>query len=243
MRLAFAVTVATDPDILFIDEILAVGDFRFRQKCLARVRKMRERSAFVLVTHSMADVRMFCDRAMVLSKGSIAFMGAPARAIETYEALKEGDHPASHLETLLGPQFENTELIEGVESFWSDGEGRAIETTPFGNAVHMTIRFTSRIALRRLIVGVPLYDTSGQLVTGLSTQVTSDVFDVGQGETVTLRLTVPRPALNPGVHKAMLTILEGAEYLYRRPCPDLRIGPAPHPTWGAVTVPHVWRRV
>ena len=60
MRLAFAIMTASAPDILFIDEVLAVGDFKFRQKCLARLRELRQSSAFVMVSHSMNDISRFC---------------------------------------------------------------------------------------------------------------------------------------------------------------------------------------
>jgi ABC-type polysaccharide/polyol phosphate transport system ATPase subunit len=75
MRLAFSIMVMSKPDILLIDEILSVGDFAFRQKCLARIREMRAHAAFVFVSHSMSSIKLFCDRTMVLNKGKMVFIG------------------------------------------------------------------------------------------------------------------------------------------------------------------------
>jgi len=91
MRLAFSIMIVSEPDILFIDEILSVGDFRFQQKCLAKIREIRERVAFVLVSHSMANITRFCNRAIVLRKGRAVFIGAPDEAVAFY--LSEDDTP------------------------------------------------------------------------------------------------------------------------------------------------------
>src|SRR5262249_32581412 len=65
MRLAFAVATEVDPDILLIDEILAVGDGAFQEKCFDRIRRFREEGKTILfVSHSMSEVRNFCDRVL-----------------------------------------------------------------------------------------------------------------------------------------------------------------------------------
>ncbi len=70
MRLAFSVATEVDPQILIIDEILAVGDAKFAAKCLERIDNFRRRGkTILLVTHSLAQVEMVCDRAIVLEHG------------------------------------------------------------------------------------------------------------------------------------------------------------------------------
>lgn len=72
VRLAFAVAVHVDPDILLVDEVLAVGDEPFQRKCLERIREFQsEGRTIVLVTHGLDQVAEFCDRAIVLEKGRI----------------------------------------------------------------------------------------------------------------------------------------------------------------------------
>jgi ABC-type polysaccharide/polyol phosphate transport system ATPase subunit len=85
MRLAFAVATEVDPDILVVDEILAVGDFNFQEKCLQRLRAFREAGKTILfVTHSLDQIESYCDRALFLEKGKIAVEGTPAEAIKAY---------------------------------------------------------------------------------------------------------------------------------------------------------------
>ena len=95
MRLGFAIVMSASPDILLIDEILAVGDFKFRQKCLAQIRAVRDNTAFVFVSHSMADIRQFCDEAIVLDKGRAVFRGTPDEAISFYQNIASSSKPAA----------------------------------------------------------------------------------------------------------------------------------------------------
>jgi len=85
MRLAFAVATEVDPDILVVDEILAVGDFNFQEKCLHRLRSFREAGKTILfVSHSMDQIETYCDRVILLEKGKLAVDGTPAEAIKAY---------------------------------------------------------------------------------------------------------------------------------------------------------------
>jgi lipopolysaccharide transport system ATP-binding protein len=90
VRLAFAVSTGLDADILLIDEALAVGDVFFRQKCYRRLAELREQGiAIILVTHSMAEVEQFCDRALLLDHGKPLFYGKAVEAVKHYYLLKQ----------------------------------------------------------------------------------------------------------------------------------------------------------
>ncbi len=94
VRLGFAVAVNVDPDILVIDEVLAVGDERFQRKCLDRVKQFqREGRTILFVSHAPDLVRSICDRAVVLSDGEMVGMGAPGEAIRLFRErlLEAGD--------------------------------------------------------------------------------------------------------------------------------------------------------
>lgn len=91
MRLAFAVQVLCDPDILIIDEALAVGDFFFQQKCYDYIRKLCEKGVTLLfVSHDMSVVRDLCERGIVLSNGSISYDGDKEKAIQSYLSEQRG---------------------------------------------------------------------------------------------------------------------------------------------------------
>ena len=85
VRLAFAVQVALDPEILIVDEALSVGDYFFRQKCFGHIRKLRDRGLTLLfVTHDTNTVMNICTRALYVNEGQLLLDGKPDRAIQTY---------------------------------------------------------------------------------------------------------------------------------------------------------------
>jgi ABC-type polysaccharide/polyol phosphate transport system ATPase subunit len=86
MRLAFAVATEVDPDILVMDEVLAVGDMEFQEKCFDRLRRFRESGKTILiVTHSMNQIEEICSRAIYLDHGRIVADGSPGEVIEQYK--------------------------------------------------------------------------------------------------------------------------------------------------------------
>jgi len=92
VRLAFAVTTGLDPDVLLVDEALAVGDIFFRQKCYRRMEELLQRgTTVILVTHSMADVEMFAKRALLLHEGKVLYYGAPSEAVRLYMLVNQGE--------------------------------------------------------------------------------------------------------------------------------------------------------
>ena len=90
MRLAFAVAINVDADILLIDEILSVGDEHFQNKCFEKMKELKEQGkTMVFVTHSMQSVKNLCDRAVWLSEGKIKMDGNSDEVVDAYiEATK-----------------------------------------------------------------------------------------------------------------------------------------------------------
>jgi SAM-dependent methyltransferase len=92
MRLAFAVAANLVPDLLLIDEVVAVGDVDFQQRCVATMQSFRERGCTILfVSHSTAAVTQVCDRAVVLEAGALSFDGALEEGLAHYQGLVEQD--------------------------------------------------------------------------------------------------------------------------------------------------------
>jgi ABC-type polysaccharide/polyol phosphate transport system ATPase subunit len=87
VRLGFAVAVHVKPEILLVDEVLAVGDAEFQRKCFAHIEKLRQdKVTIVLVTHDMDNVKRFCERAVLLNQGVIAAEGKPQEVVDEYLA-------------------------------------------------------------------------------------------------------------------------------------------------------------
>jgi lipopolysaccharide transport system ATP-binding protein len=90
MRLGFSIAVHTEPEILLVDEILAVGDIAFQQKCLERIRQYQMRgSTILIVSHNTTQVRNFCDRVIWLQAGRIQACDGPGLVVNEYELAKQ----------------------------------------------------------------------------------------------------------------------------------------------------------
>ncbi len=93
VRLAFSVAIQVDAEVLLIDEVLAVGDAGFQQKCFDVFNRMRDEGrTIVFVTHDMSAVKRFCHRAMLLERGGIVALGDPEKVAERYLELSFGRH-------------------------------------------------------------------------------------------------------------------------------------------------------
>jgi ABC-2 type transport system ATP-binding protein len=94
VRLAFAVAVHTDPDIILVDEVLAVGDEAFQRKCLDKIREFQaEGRTIILVSHNLGQIIEMCDRAIVLHHGEIAIDSKPREAVSVFRDILEGRRP------------------------------------------------------------------------------------------------------------------------------------------------------
>src|SRR5262245_44773102 len=128
MRLGFAVAVNVDPDILLIDEVLAVGDEAFAHKCLDKISDFKKRKkTMILVTHSMAMVETLCDSAMWLRKGAVMKIGDPRMVCGAYlmdvEAKEERDMQTEHQQMVEKLAVESPVNESGVrQSRWGGGE-------------------------------------------------------------------------------------------------------------------------
>ena len=88
VRLAFAVAVLTDPDILIVDEALSVGDEAFQRKCFARIKAIRDQGGTILfVSHGAATIVELCDRAILLDQGELLLEGRPKLVVDKYQKL------------------------------------------------------------------------------------------------------------------------------------------------------------
>jgi ABC-type polysaccharide/polyol phosphate transport system ATPase subunit len=101
MRLAFAVATEVDPDILLIDEILAVGDASFKEKCYERLRSFHDRGkTIVIVSHDAGMIKSFCDRVLLINKGQLIADGPPDEVISQYTQIIGAKLPTSSFAVL-----------------------------------------------------------------------------------------------------------------------------------------------
>lgn len=128
VRLAFAVAIMVKPDILVVDEALAVGDEAFQRRCLARIAAIRESGATILfVSHSANQIVDICDRAVLLDGGEVMYDGAPRRAINLYHRLLySAPDKRAAFRSALAEAFKSGGLLpdereDGVEGMGGEG--------------------------------------------------------------------------------------------------------------------------
>ena len=132
VRLAFSVMVQADADVLLIDEVLAVGDAAFQQKCLDVFHRLRDEGrTIVLVTHDMGAVERFCDRALLLTNGLIDLIGDPTKVGRHYNDLNFGRVAQEQLDG-----GEPASQRASINEVWVEGdEGERLEAVPHGGRV------------------------------------------------------------------------------------------------------------
>ena len=240
MRLAFSIMVTTEPDILFIDEVLSVGDFRFRQKCLNKIRELRERTAFVFVSHSMKDIKAFCDRAILLDEGEVACEGEPDEVVKAYENLVQPPKLERHKKqaNILEPQFHNRDAIKNIEHYWCDVDGRPITNIQSGDDLYLKAIFEIGYKPRNLILGIPVWTEEGIYVTGFSSETQAKRPEAIPGIVNEYLLKVPNLGFNPGIYVSNLGITDGPEFLYRGKNLLLTVVKKDGPHWGVVSMHH-----
>jgi ABC-type polysaccharide/polyol phosphate transport system ATPase subunit len=247
LRLGFAVAAHTDPDLLLIDEVLSVGDFPFRQKCLARMMALKERAGVVLVSHNLAEVARFCDRVMVLDGGRVMFDGLAEDGLAAYRRIAEGaeasrpaDPQPDGTPAFLTPLFRDADRVGPLDLAWLDADGHPMTAVPFGAPLTLRLSATLAAPARALSVGVPLYAPDGTRVTGLASDLAQPPLSAGTGETVTVLLRLEAPRLNPGPWHGVAALHDGPGTLARQPLPPLTVTGGPSRHWGHWTPDSRW---
>jgi lipopolysaccharide transport system ATP-binding protein len=195
VRLAFAVAIHVDPEILLVDEALAVGDIYFRQRCLRKVHELRARGVTILfVSHATGDVKALGDRAMWLDHGKIQVIGNTEHVVSQYlAAMAEKDahyqaqdilhhpHERDPRET-QGAPAEIVDHIPHVDRRHGDGRaeilgilvcddsGRRLDVLAPDSGIVVRISFRARKNLDRPIVGVTFRDQRGVDLAGSNTE-------------------------------------------------------------------------
>ena len=229
MRLAFAVAVNVQPDVLIIDEALAVGDVFFSQKCFQRIREIVHRGAtLIFVSHDMGAVQSLCDRALFLSQGAMIFDGAPEDCVSRYFNLHKpvrdtgqavaGVHPAVSPD--LRRSLEDLNVIEAAKSRHGsrdleiaaavvvDGHGAATWDFEMMHRASVRVLFRANADIQRPSAGLQVHDRTGNLVFAAGTpQLRFPLPKLSKGQEIVLEFRI---ALNlqPGAYTLSLDAAE-----------------------------------
>jgi lipopolysaccharide transport system ATP-binding protein len=138
VRLAFAVAAHLDPEILLVDEVLAVGDAAFQQKCLGKMEDVAKEGRTVLfISHNMATIERLCQRGIVLEGGKVQFAGTQTEAVSRYLTGLSGN--AGSLRDRIDREGSGKVRVVGLEA--RDMQGRVIDLTTSGQDVDIYVFF------------------------------------------------------------------------------------------------------
>ena len=169
LRLAFAVATTVDPDVLIVDEALAVGDERFRNKCLDKMNEFKAAGKTILfVSHDLATVRHFCSHVALLDKGRILARGAPDEVLDQYlemthrDQIQKSSAPGSESDA---PRWGSGE-IEIERILMKDGQGRGGALFDTHSSVTIEAEFRVQAPVRGVVFGYQFFRSDGAYVHG-----------------------------------------------------------------------------
>ncbi len=223
VRLGFAVAAHSDPDVLLVDEVLAVGDEAFAHKCLEKFSEFeRAGKTLVFVSHDLALVSARCRRAVWLERGRVAADGPAAETVARYR------------ESVARAEAEERLASVGARSRASDGRigsgqarleavrlldaaGRETRRLASGEAASVELDVAARESLSDFVFGVAIATVAGAPVLGVNTLADGFAAETLSG-TARVRLELPSVALAPGLYSldAAVHAADGAPYDYRR---------------------------
>ncbi len=234
VRLGFSVAINVDPDVLLIDEVLAVGDEEFQRKCLERVADLRDAGkTIVVVTHSLTTVRSLCDHAIWLENGVVQERGDANAVADAYLGAVQVDIQAAED---ADPESRWNKLrITGVELV--DGRGRPTTRVRTGDAVTFRMHYEAAEPIQSPVFGLAVSTPEGVLVSGPNTKEAEVRVDKVEGEG-TVDLHVGRLLLLLGNYDVTASCTnDSVTHTYDQRIKALRfdVSPGvPHETYGGV---------
>jgi lipopolysaccharide transport system ATP-binding protein len=212
-RLGFACAVYIEPDILLIDEVLAVGDISFRMKCYQRLAKLRENgTAFILVSHNPHVVLNVCESSIYLQKGKLITSGETEAVIRKYEedlSLGGTDAPLGVMYLPEKPKNESLG-VDIVSLSFKDEQGELLATPLCGEPAYLCIECKAHKTIDNGNIGVLITALSGQneRILYITSGSDNELLEILPGE-VEIQMQMPYCCLLPGVYSAKIYIKEG----------------------------------
>jgi lipopolysaccharide transport system ATP-binding protein len=211
VRLAFAVAAHLEPEVLIVDEVLAVGDAAFQQKCIGKMQDVSKQGRTVLfVSHNMQAVVTLCHTAVWLQGGRVLEIG-PARDIAGKYILK---HALEGTDANV-PLIDRPRTGSGAAKFTRltiiplDADGQPCEHIVTGTAVRIELEITAEKLLREANVAVTIYDTGNYRLIDVNTALKGEFLSLTPGATARVTFTIEELLLKPGRYVVELWLGRG----------------------------------
>jgi ABC-type glutathione transport system ATPase component len=260
MRLGFAVAINVDPDVLLIDEVLAVGDEGFTHKCLDKFGEFRRRGkTILLVTHSLPLVERFCDQAIWLDGGRALALGDPKRVIDAYlTKVEEGEGRRLAATTAkavdaAATEAEPSNMFQATEGRWGsreveitgvtliDHEGQPSFVFDAGEPMSITFAVRAAKPVGDFAFGIGVFNADGVCCFGTNTEIEALQSEQLSGD-AEITFAIDRLDLVEGTYKldAAVHKRDGVPYDYHRLLYTFRVKSRTSEV-GVFTPRHRWR--
>jgi ABC-type polysaccharide/polyol phosphate transport system ATPase subunit len=221
VRLAFSVMIQVDADVLLIDEVLAVGDASFQQKCFDVFNRLRDEGRTILfVTHDMGAVKRFCHRAVLIEGGVVKRIGEPDDVANDYVEVNFGRE--AHGDGTGGGEAAAERYGDGaadyVEAWFEDEHGQRATVLPQGRPVAFAARMRFNVRVENPVAAVLLEDAMRHPLFATSTEERSDRTGVYEaGEEMTFRVAFENVFAPGRIHASPWVIHPDTRLIDRRP--------------------------
>lgn len=228
MRLAFAVATSWQPDLLIIDEAMAVGDILFQQKCAERIKRLKQSGAALLfVSHDKEAILSICDTAILLQDGTVTSEGEPAKVLDAYNASlssESTDDASNDLSLDAKPEIESPVLdarIKGhgsmdamiVACHLTDADSNKVQIFPVGGQVSFIAQIRIQQPVETLVVGLGVRDRFGNMIFGTNTHHTKQCLHNLCAESELLVKVSFQVNLAPGDYSVQVALTGGETHL------------------------------
>ena len=193
VRLGFAVAAHMEPDVLLIDEVLAVGDAGFRARCYNRISEIADRCAVIFVSHAMSHVARLAPRTVLMNKGRIHFHGDTPSAVNAYYELF--DAPAQDARHLGSGEAR----IRSIR--FLDERGEETEQLRYGGRTRILLDISAEQSLDDVVVNIVFRNLADEVVAECNNYVRAIPVSVRSHESTSLQLELDALPLNPGLYR------------------------------------------
>lgn len=202
VRLAFAVAAHLEPEILVVDEVLAVGDSEFQKKCIGKMKEVSSDGRTILfVSHNMAAVQNLCNKSIFLKHGELVDYGDTSLILPKY--LKSTDQGSS-VDLRSRADRSGSGLIRFTSFDVCDSKGEQLLTPQTGQDVMLRFAFEKNGEVNRLHLAVGIDDEYGTRITHLSNEVTNQIFEKVEKDQHYIHIHIPQLPLKNGSYSFTL---------------------------------------
>lgn len=242
VRLAFACAVHVDPDILIVDEALAVGDMQFQLKCIEKMKSFKDQGKTILfVSHDSYSIRNFCDEVVWMMDGEVHARGDVNTIIEQYEDfIKYGLKKEEASQEPVNFEVKDDLTIDKVS--FVDENGINKRNFKLGEKIYVVVEYTIHRPIEGLVGGVAIFDKQDTYICGLNTKIDKEPLE-GDCGTYELVLEYSNLSLLPGTYMVDVGFFESSaliRYDYKSRVNSFWIDSSEYVAEGLLLLDHKW---